>query len=155
MLNLQQKQSLQQKLSPQQIQYIKLLQLPTLALEQRIKAELETNPVLEEGEDEELEEVLDEDEQAEAESTDQEVQEAADKADDSNSDDDYDWEEFLNSSDDLYGYKARVDSSDGEDDREIPMPSRTTMVACSRVRPGLTTTRAPTRASASTAAPAP
>ena len=53
MLNLQQKQSLQQKLSPQQIQYIKLLQLPTLALEQRIKAELEINPLLEEGEEEE------------------------------------------------------------------------------------------------------
>ena len=52
MLNLQQKQSLQQKLSPQQIQYIKLLQLPTLALEQRIKAEMEINPLLEEGEDE-------------------------------------------------------------------------------------------------------
>ncbi|RMF53856.1 MAG: RNA polymerase sigma-54 factor, partial [Bacteroidetes bacterium] len=49
MLNLQQKQTLQQKLSPQQIQYIKLLQLPTLALEQRIKAELEANPLLEEG----------------------------------------------------------------------------------------------------------
>ena len=40
MLNLRQSQSLQQKLSPQQIQYIKLLQLPTLALEQRIKAEI-------------------------------------------------------------------------------------------------------------------
>ena len=56
MLNLQQRQSLQQKLSPQQIQYIKLLQLPTLALEQRIKAEMEINPLLEEGMDEELEE---------------------------------------------------------------------------------------------------
>lgn len=46
---LSQKQSLQQRLSPQQIQYIKLLQLPTLALEQRIKEELEANPALEEG----------------------------------------------------------------------------------------------------------
>jgi RNA polymerase sigma-54 factor len=44
-----QKQSLQQRLSPQQIQYVKLLQLPTLALEQRVKEELEINPVLEEG----------------------------------------------------------------------------------------------------------
>lgn len=43
-----QHQSLQQKLSPQQLQYIKLLQIPTLALEQRIKEELEMNPVLEE-----------------------------------------------------------------------------------------------------------
>lgn len=44
-LSLQQK--LLQKLSPQQIQVIKLLELPTLQLEQRIKKELEENPVLE------------------------------------------------------------------------------------------------------------
>ncbi len=48
--NISQKlqQGLQQKLSPQQLQYIKLLQLPTIALEQRIKEELELNPILEE-----------------------------------------------------------------------------------------------------------
>ena len=39
---------LQQKLSPQQIQMIKLLELPSLQLEQRIKQEMEENPVLEE-----------------------------------------------------------------------------------------------------------
>jgi RNA polymerase sigma-54 factor len=44
-LSLQQK--LLQKLSPQQIQVIKLLELPSLQLEQRIKKELEENPVLE------------------------------------------------------------------------------------------------------------
>lgn len=55
MLSLNQKLSLQQKLSPQQIQYQKLLQLNTLALEQRIKTELELNPVLEEVLDEEIE----------------------------------------------------------------------------------------------------
>jgi RNA polymerase sigma-54 factor len=44
-LSLQQK--LLQKLSPQQIQVIKLLELPALQLEQRIKKELEENPVLE------------------------------------------------------------------------------------------------------------
>jgi RNA polymerase sigma-54 factor len=48
MLSLSQKLSQQQKLSPQQIQYQKLLQLNTLALEQRIKTELEINPILEE-----------------------------------------------------------------------------------------------------------
>ena len=47
-LNQKQQQSLQQKLSPQQLQYIKLLQLPTIGLEQRIKEEIEANPVLEE-----------------------------------------------------------------------------------------------------------
>ncbi len=40
--------SLQQKLSPQQIQMIKLLELPTMQLEQRIKQEIEDNVVLEE-----------------------------------------------------------------------------------------------------------
>ena len=39
---------LSQKLSPQQIQMIKLLELPSLLLEQRIKQEIEENPVLEE-----------------------------------------------------------------------------------------------------------
>jgi RNA polymerase sigma-54 factor len=48
MLSLNQRLAQQQKLSPQQIQYQKLLQLNTLALEQRIKTELETNPILEE-----------------------------------------------------------------------------------------------------------
>lgn len=50
--NLGQRQQLgqQQKLSPQQLQFIKLLQLPTLALEQRIKEEMEINPILEEAE---------------------------------------------------------------------------------------------------------
>ena len=42
-------QKLLQKLSPQQIQLMKLLQVPTASLEQRIKEELEINPALEEG----------------------------------------------------------------------------------------------------------
>ena len=42
-------QSLQQRLSPQQIQFIKLLQIPTAELNQRIEEELEINPALEEG----------------------------------------------------------------------------------------------------------
>ncbi len=46
---------LQQKLSPQQIQLMKLLQLPTIALEQRIKEEMESNPALDEGREEEEE----------------------------------------------------------------------------------------------------
>lgn len=42
-------QKMLQKLSPQQIQLMKLLQIPTVNLEQRIKEELEINPALEEG----------------------------------------------------------------------------------------------------------
>ena len=40
---------LEQRLSPQQIQLMKLLQVPTMELDQRIKQELEENPALEEG----------------------------------------------------------------------------------------------------------
>lgn len=43
---------LSQKLSPQQIQLMKLIQLPTQAFEQRLKQELEENPALETGKDE-------------------------------------------------------------------------------------------------------
>lgn len=42
-------QRLQQKLTPQQIQLMKLIQLPTMAFEQRLKQEMEENPALEEG----------------------------------------------------------------------------------------------------------
>jgi RNA polymerase sigma-54 factor len=52
MLKQKLSQKLLQKLSPQQIQMIKLLEIPTIQLEQRIKKELEENPVLEEGEQE-------------------------------------------------------------------------------------------------------
>ncbi len=48
--NLQLK--LSQKLSPQQIQLMKLIQLPTLAFEQRLKEELVENPALESGKEE-------------------------------------------------------------------------------------------------------
>jgi RNA polymerase sigma-54 factor len=51
MLKQRLSQKLLQKLSPQQIQMIKLLEIPTMQLEQRIKKELEENPVLEEGAD--------------------------------------------------------------------------------------------------------
>jgi len=44
-------QRMVQKLSPQQIQLMKLLQIPTATLDQRIKEELESNPALEESED--------------------------------------------------------------------------------------------------------
>ncbi|MFY7898681.1 MAG: RNA polymerase factor sigma-54 [Chitinophagaceae bacterium] len=53
-------QKLLQKLSPQQIQLMKLLQVPTANLEERIKEELEENPALELGEDEDTKETADE-----------------------------------------------------------------------------------------------
>jgi RNA polymerase sigma-54 factor len=102
MLNLQQKQSLQQKLSPQQIQYIKLLQLPTLELEQRIKEEMEMNPLLEEGEDED-----DEVTTPSPTSAPRPRPRTRPTASEGNDDEEFDWDEFLNAPDDLYGYKAQ------------------------------------------------
>jgi len=130
MLNLQQKQSLQQKLSPQQIQYIKLLQLPTLELEQRIKEEMEINPVLEEGEEEDDEILTDADPVSAAEAE-------AEREADRERDEEFDWDEFLNAPDDLYGYKAQVDHSAEEDQREVPMPYRSSMAEHIREQLGM------------------
>jgi len=52
MLKQQLNFKLSQKLSPQQIQLMKLIQLPTQAFEQRVKQELEENPALDSGKDE-------------------------------------------------------------------------------------------------------
>ena len=62
MLNQKLQQKLLQKLSPQQIQMIKLLEVPAMQLEQRIKKEMEENPALEEGPEEEEIQGNDEDE---------------------------------------------------------------------------------------------
>ncbi len=81
-----QQQNLQQKLSPQQLQYIKLLQLPTIALEQRIKEEMEENPVLEEVDPIETETVSLE----EQETSEDENEEALESLDEH----EVDWDEF-------------------------------------------------------------
>lgn len=106
-------QSLQQKLSPQQIQFIKLLQVPTAELETRIEEELEINPALEEGEDEQQPE-----EKAEAE---QEFDEAESK-----NDEDVDLKDYLGD-DDSIGYKMQSDGGGDEDDREMPIPMGTSL----------------------------
>ena len=96
-------QRLEQKLSPQQIQLMKLLQVPTMELDQRIKQEIEENPALEEGK----EEVEDEFEQQE---------EEYDEQDDEQ---DFDIEDYL--SDDEPSYKTSV-SNKGKDDDEKAVP---------------------------------
>lgn len=60
MLRQKLQQKLLQKLSPQQIQMIKLLEIPSMQLEQRIKKEIEENPALEEGSDENPDESIEE-----------------------------------------------------------------------------------------------
>jgi len=58
MLKQKLEQKLLQKLSPQQIQMIKLLEVPAIQMEQRIKKEIEENPALEEGTEEDDQEIM-------------------------------------------------------------------------------------------------
>ena len=103
MLRQSQQQKLLQKLSPQQIQLMKLLQIPTANLEERIKEEIEENPALESGEgsaDEQNEYDLDDkEENFDEESDDVELMDdAADKVE---------IDDFLRQEDDGdYGYDA-------------------------------------------------
>jgi RNA polymerase sigma-54 factor len=107
MLHISQQQRLLQKLTPQQIQYLKLLQLPTLALEQRIKTELEQNPMLEEGPDDELEVT-------------QEEPEVAETTEDAGKDEEFSFEDFLN---DDSTYTPRSSHSEDEEHDDIPISS--------------------------------
>lgn len=111
-------QSLQQKLSPQQIQFIKLLQVPTAELENRIEEELELNPVLEEGADEPEEEDTNN-------PTDEPTEE--EKPEQISSSEDIDIKDYLRD-DDYNSYKTQSEG-DGEDDedREMPIPMGTSL----------------------------
>jgi RNA polymerase sigma-54 factor len=113
-----------QKLSPQQIQLMKLLQLPTLALEQRIKEELEANPALEEGNEEEIEQqddfeddVLNESDETDNEQSDEDaVMEDAQRMDDEISIDDFMDEE------EVADYKYEINNSGKDNDfHETPI----------------------------------
>ncbi len=119
--HLSQSQRLDLRLTPQQVLYLKLLQLPVLMLEQRIKEELETNPLLEEGDETELSTeqpvepsepiTVDEEEQPKV---------AVEKA--ATSEDGYSFEDFMN--DDLSGFKTNSQSTDDDDERdEYPLPA--------------------------------
>lgn len=113
-------QGLQQKLSPQQLQYIKLLQLPTFALEQRIKEEIEMNPVLEEGDGAEpLEPLTLEPEPTEP--REREELESLDKHD-------VDWEEFEDNTEyDGETYYTPV-NPDIQEWRDLPNPYQVTLL---------------------------
>lgn len=116
MLSLNQRLSQQQKLSPQQIQYQKLLQLNTLALEQRIKTEMEMNPVLEE----DMEMSLDQDEKEKESETDTEVEdEFVDK-----DNEEFGLEDYMN--DDDFDHE-RINRSPDEEVYHPLAPSRTTL----------------------------
>lgn len=119
---LQQHQKQQQRLSPQQIQYIKLLQLPTAALEQRIKEELEINPILE---DPELDDVFN-DEVADAlPAENNEVPQAEQDPAERNIADDFTNDDLFHE-DEYYGYKTFQDKDDSFAD--MPTPHRESML---------------------------
>lgn len=122
MLSLQQRLALQQKLSPQQIQYQKLLQLNTLALEQRIKTELELNPILEETLDEEFE--LTQEEAGDSESE----EKAADDDDEhyDSKDDEFDLEDYMNESESEQEF-TRLNRSKDEEKVQPIAPQRKTL----------------------------
>jgi RNA polymerase sigma-54 factor len=108
-------QKLLQKLSPQQIQLMKLLQIPTANLEERIKEELEENPALEMSEDAEnaSDEMKDEFQSTESEEDDYEKD---------GSEDDYeniDISDYVSEGDDDVGdYKLRDDNYPEADDKK-------------------------------------
>jgi len=109
-------QRLLQKLSPQQIQLMKLLQIPTANLEERIKEELEENPALEQGEDETPEEI---------DNRQDEFDEEMNEMEPDGSEDDYDnidISEYVHEGDDEVGdYKLRDDNyPEADDNKTIP-----------------------------------
>ena len=108
MLKQSLQQKLLQKLSPQQIQLMKLLQLPTTELEVRIKEELEANPALEEGAENEWDEddLVPSEEQSEAL-------------------DDFDFDDYLDDETPDYRLSARNQGADVED-KTIPLSGGST-----------------------------
>ena len=101
MLKQQLQQKLQQKLSPAQIQVIKMLEVPTLELEERIRQELEENPALEEGAE-----------------SDKESEEMDDlNIDDGGNNDDIDVDDYM-MDDDIPDYKLKTNNSSKDDKYE-------------------------------------
>jgi len=107
---------LSQKLSPQQIQLMKLIQLPTQAFEQRLLEEMNENPALESGNDEE--EIYDKDEFNNDDTNDE-----FDDYDDKDNEDlsDINIDDYL-SSDETPDYKTQANNySDDDEERESPL----------------------------------
>jgi RNA polymerase sigma-54 factor len=110
---------LQQKLSPQQIQLMKLIQLPTQAFEQRVKEEMNENPALESGEEKDEEYEKDEFENEEFDDYDDDDNEHIET-------EDINIDEYL-TNDEIPEYKLKANNySDDDERRETPLASGTT-----------------------------
>ncbi|UZH54077.1 RNA polymerase factor sigma-54 [Salinimicrobium tongyeongense] len=115
MLKQQLNFKLSQKLSPQQIQLMKLIQLPTQAFEQRLKQEMEENPALEGGKEEsdEYEEDFKTDDYQEDDPGNESI------------DTDIDVDEYL-SDDEIPSYRLQANNYSADDeDRQVPYASGT------------------------------
>ncbi len=119
MLNQRLQQKLLQKLSPQQILLMKLLQIPTVGLEQRIKQEIEDNPALEVDSNENTDDEFDDKQESDSndEYTDTELDDFKSK------DNEFDLNDYVNE-DDVPSYKLKTNNYSSEEDRrEIPFAS--------------------------------
>ena len=113
MLHQRLQQKLLQKLSPQQILLMKLLQIPSMALEQRIKQEIEENPALEEADN------TDEDQGEIVDGSDESGDDSAEDDYDSK-DDEFDLNDYIDD-DDIPSYKTSTNNQGVDDERkEIP-----------------------------------
>lgn len=116
MLKQRLQQKLLQKLSPQQIQLMKLLQVPTVLLEQRIKEEIEENPALEEGTEEEAENTQEEDFDEVPETDEQDYDEP-----ENDPDNEFDISDYVED-DDIPDYKLSANNTSADDEhKEVPM----------------------------------
>ena len=98
------------KLSPQQIQLMKLLQLPLIELEQRIKEEIESNPALEDTVNSD-----DNEPTGDTESPDENVGDSYDDSDDNGENDDYNDDEFTVNKEDEFDFNDYLPEEDEYD----------------------------------------
>jgi len=121
MLNQKLQQRLLQKLSPQQIHLMKLLEVPTIALEQRIKQEIEENPALEEGSDEEEEETTTD--ELEDDNISDDLNDDGEEQDESkrNDEDEFAFDDYINDDDEVPLYKLVANNTSLDDEKkDIP-----------------------------------
>src|SRR4051812_11933831 len=112
-------QKLLQKLSPAQIQLMKLLQLPITSLEQRIKEEMEINPALEDNTEEEIDRDENEESEDSLDDTPNENEESLDGADnEAAAKAELSPEDYLDDDDDIAYYKLQVNNKGKDEEKE-------------------------------------
>ncbi len=125
MLHQRQQQRLLQKLSPQQVLVMRLLQQPVLSLEQRIKQEMEDNPALEEASDSEeiSDEISDETTPESVDSDEDSFSEEDEDRSELKSDNEFSYEDYLDP-DDIPDYKLYSNNRSADDEAwETPVVS--------------------------------